>query len=331
MKQSIGTVMLALGFLSGCSDTAEDERSPRSMIAQVEPATGDNADAHNSFGFMEAMEPGFDLTGQRAQTARSAALRNAVDIADRENARPAEGAPAATNQIAYSYGFGFRIDGDKIAELQSAHVAQCEAIGPSCRVLRMSTASMDDWDGYGELKLQVAAELAAGFGDSITKPANDLGGELVSSVRDGEDLAEQIIDTEARLASRLVLRDKLTAILAGNRGSVDELVKAEKAVADVNEEIDATRTKLEQFRNRIRFSEVEIKYEPYFGQSQIGFGRPVVEALRSIGSTLGSATALLIYGLTALVPFVLFGLLLRWALHRSGLRIRFWKNRGGSA
>ncbi len=330
MPRKLVAISVAATALVSCSGQTAEE-TPQTMIAEVEPrGTGEGA-PQSSFGFMEAMEPGFDLTGQNAQAARSAALRQAVDMADRETARPAQGAPAATDQIAYTYGFGFRIDGDKIAKLQSAHVAQCEAIGSSCRVLRMSTASMDDWDGYGELKLQVAAELAAGFGDSITKPASDLGGELVSSVRDGEDLAEQIIDTEARLASRLVLRDKLTSILAGNRGSVDELVKAEKAVADVNQEIDATRTKLEQFRNRIRFSEVEIKYEPYFGQSQLGFGRPVVEALRSIGSTLGSATAVLIYGLTALVPFVLFGLLLRWALHRFGLRIRFWKNRGSSA
>jgi hypothetical protein len=330
MPRKLLAISIAATALASCSEQTTEE-TPQAMIAEVEPlGTGEGA-PQNSFGFMEAMEPGFDLTGQHAQAARRTALRNAVDIADRETARPAEAASAAGDQIAYSYGFGFQIDGDKISELQTAHVAQCEAMGSSCRVLRMSTASMDDWDGYGELKLQIAAELAASFGDSITKPANDLGGELVSSVRDGEDLAEQIIDTEARLASRLLLRDKLTAILAGNRGSVDELVKAEKAVADVNEEIDSTRTKLEKFRNGIRFSDVEIKYEPYFGQSQVGFGRPVVEALRSIGSTLGSATAILIYGLTALVPFVLFALLLRWVLRRFGLRIRFWKKRNITA
>lgn len=327
MKRWMGVAILALASTAGCSDTSEEEISPRSMIAQVEPTTRDEAASQDSFGFMEAMEPGFDLTGQGAQAARRTALRNTVDIADRQTARPAEAAPTATNQIAYSYGFGFRIAGDKIGELQSAHVAQCEAMGPSCRVLRMSTASMDGWDGYGELKLQISADQMGVFGDGIAKPAEDLGGELVSSVRDGEDLSELIIDVEARLASRLLLRDKLTAILSGNRGSVDELVKTEKAVAEVNEEIDATRTKLEKFHNRIRFSEVKIEYEPYFGQSQVGFGLPVMGALRSIGSTLGGATAALIYGLTALIPFILFALLLRWVLQRFGLRLRFWKKR----
>ena len=328
MKKPIGAALLILGLIPGCSDTTEDESSPRSMIAQVDPVEGNEAAPQNSFGFMEAMDQGgVDVSGNETQAIRKATLRNAVDIVEEDTPSRPDAEQTERGQIAYSYGFGFRIDGEKIAPLQAAHVAMCEAMGPNCRVLRMSAASMDSWDGYGELQLQIASDKVRAFGDGIASPAEELGGELVSSVRDGEDLSEQIIDSEERLASRLLLRDKLTAILAGNRGSVDELVKAEKAVAEVNEEIDATRTKLEKFRNRIRFSDVKIEYEPYFGQSQVGFGLPVMQALRSIGSTLGGATAALIYGLTALIPFVLFALLLRWVLHRFGMRLRFWKNR----
>lgn len=332
MKKSICVATLALALITGCNDTSEDEASPRAMIAQVDPDSGREGAPRNSFGFMEAMEQGgVDVTGRESQALRKATLRNAVDIIEEDTPTRPRAERAEKGQIAYSYGFGFRIDGDKIGRLQAAHVAMCEAMGPNCRVLRMSAASMDSWDGYGELQLQIASDKVRTFGDGIAEPAEDIGGELVSSVRDGEDLSEQIIDTEARLASRLLLRDKLTAILAGNRGSVDELVKAEKAVAEVNEEIDATRTKLEKFRNRIRFSDVKIEYEPYFGQSQVGFGMPVMQALRSIGSTLGGATAALIYALTALVPFILFVLLLRWVLHRFGMRLRFWKDRRNEA
>ena len=151
----------------------------------------------------------------------------------------------------------------------------------------ISKATADNWDGYGELELQIAAQDAAAFGGDIADSADQLGGELVSSVRDGEDLTEEIIDNEARLESRLVLREKLMGILGGNRGSVAELVSAEKAVADVNEEIDATRSKLQKLQNRIRYSAVRIEYEPYFGQTQLGFRRPIMTAARSIRTTLG--------------------------------------------
>lgn len=322
-------IPLALLALTGCSE-AEEANPAEAMIARIEPVEhNDDGVPVNSFGFHEAMQPGPDPFGADAAPARTlVADTSTINVEEaRPDGEPQLQPPAANQQIAYTYGYGFQIGSDEIAKLQQAHVALCEAMGDACRVLRMSQASADSYDGYGELRLQVASDRAATFGNGLAGPAEELGGEMVSSVRDGEDLSEQIIDTEAKLQSRLILRDKLTAILRGNRGSVDELVKAEKAVAEVNEEIDATRSKLEKFRNRIRYSAVTIEYEPYFGETQLGFSRPVMTAFRSIGTTLGMTVASLVYLLTAAVPIVLFILGLRWVLHHFGLRIRFWKGR----
>jgi hypothetical protein len=128
------------------------------------------------------------------------------------------------SEIAYSYGFGFRIGRDKIAGLQQAHSAICEAMGAQCRIVRVSQAT-SDWDGYGEIKLQVAAIAAGSLAKALREPAKKLGGAMVSSVRDGEDLSDSLIDTAGKLQSRLVLRDKLTDLLRKHRGSVDELIR----------------------------------------------------------------------------------------------------------
>lgn len=322
-------IALAALALTACSNT--DETNPaEAMVERVEPPRSDAAEApKNSFGFMEAMEQGPDPFGANTPLAQARVTNTTtIDVSEPENpAKPPMQPGTPAQQIAYSYGYGFQIESGKIAALQQAHVAMCEKLGPSCRVLRMSQASADSFDGYGELNLQVASDKATLFGTGLAAPAESLGGELVSAVRDGEDLSEQIIDSEARLQSRLILRDKLTRILRSNRGSVDELVKAETAVAEVNEEIDATRSKLEEFRNRIRYSSVNIEYEPYFGETQLGFSRPIITAFRSIGTTLGMTVAMLVYLLTAAVPVTLFVLALRWLLHRFGLRIRFWKRK----
>ena len=313
--------LLFLLPLASCGQQ-QTESTAKDLIMQVEPRIADAA-PQNKFGFMEAAEP--SLFGESVPRARMAQ----VSLPDSSLGSTDQGASAGSStesqQIAYSYGYGFQIDGDKIVELQSAHVTLCEARGTNCRILRTSQASSDGWDGYGELRLEVAATEAGDFGASLSKPAEELGGELVSSVRDGEDLSENIIDAEARLESRLILRQKLTEVLEGNRGGVAELIAAEKAVADVNEEIDSTRSKLAEYRSRIRYSDVRIEYEPYFGQSQLGFGRPVMTAVRSIGTTLGTSIAALIYLITALVPVILLILAIRWVLHRFGLRIRFWR------
>lgn len=322
-------IPVAMLALTACGEN-DDANPAEAMVERIEPVRQNEDGAPiNSFGFMEAMDHGPDPFGANAPQARHlVANTSTINV---EEARSEDTSPTPVSgteqQIAYTYGYGFQIGSDEIAQLQQAHVALCEKMGNGCRVLRMSQASADSYDGYGELNLQVASDRATAFGNGLAGPAEELGGELVSSVRDGEDLSEQIIDTEARLQSRLILRDKLTAILRGNRGSVDELVKAEKAVAEVNEEIDATRSKLEQFRNRIRFSAVNIEYEPYFGETQLGFGRPVMTAFKSIGTTLGMTVATLIYLLTATVPVMLFIAGLRWVLHRFGLRLRFWKKR----
>lgn len=295
----------------------------------------DGGGTESEFGFHEAsnsslynlVEAEADVMAAEAPTESVQSLSVEEPPADSASSVPLpNAAPAQANQIAYTYGYGFRIDADAIAKLQERHVALCEKMAPACRIIRTSQSRSDSWDGYGEVRMEVAADRAGKLGEALLAPAEELGGTLVSSVREGEDLGTQIIDTEARLKSRLLLRDKLTAILQNNRGSVDELVKAESEVAKVNEEIDAVRARLESFRGRIRYSDVKIQYEPAFGESQVGFVRPVATALRSVGSTLGVSIAAIVYAVTALLPLVLLIAALRWVLHRFGFRLRFWKN-----
>lgn len=324
------TFAILLLCVTGCSEKT-DPNPAQEMIAEIDPTLSDDSAYSapvNKFGFMEAMEQGPDPFGQSGPTGRDMILaaeqRSETATGVRE---PSAKLVAPKSMIAYAYAFGFAIDQENIPDLQQAHAAICEALGANCRILRMAQAGTDSYDGYGELELQVEASKARAFGNSLRKPAEDLGGVQVSFVVDGEDLSETIIDTEARLASRQVLRDKLTDILRSNRGSVDELVKAEKAVAEVNEEIDSTRSKLGKLRNRIDFSTISINYSPTYGETQIGFVRPIVTAFKSIGSTLGMTIGALVYLATVLVPIMLFLLALRWTLHRFGLRIRFWRKR----
>lgn len=335
MRKSLAAATMLAALLAGCSKPDNGSHAAEA----IERLGPEGASApETEFGFLQArqdsgifnmFEGDADMMSAKASTEVVQSLNLEEPAVDSDSGipvpLPTAAAPAAS-QIAYSYGYGFRIEADSIAKLQERHVAMCEKIAPACRIIRTSQARSDNWDAYGEVRMEVAAGRAEKLVAALVAPAEEMGGTLVSSVRDGEDLSEQIIDTEARLKSRLVLRDKLTAILRGNRGSVEELVKAEAEVAKVNEEIDAVRSRLESFRGRIRFSDVKIEYEPTFGESQVGFVRPVATALRSVGSTLGVSIAAIVYAVTALLPVVLLLLSLRWVLHRFGFRLRFWKN-----
>ena len=323
--------LMSAALIAGCSQS-ESETGGRAVIAKVAPIGTQDGAPEGEFGFAESLEQGPNLFGEQNASARLQALQVAPTTGVRQEEAGLGGQQSATaQQIAYSYGYGFQISSGKIPELQRAHTALCESMGPKCRVMRTSQANGDGFDGFGEINLQVAASEAGGIESKLSTPAEQLGGTLVSSVREGEDLSESIIDTEARLKSRLLLREKLTAILQGNRGSVGDLIEAEKAIADVNAEIDEARNKLANYRNRISYSNVRIQYEPYFGQGQLGFGRPIMTALRSVGTTLGMSIAALVYLIVALTPVIAFLLALRWVLHRFGLRIRFWRKRAGQS
>lgn len=326
-KVFLAATMIAV--LSGCSEMTPRNNSAE-IIADIEPARAGYSDAPvTEFGMLQAQESGPLNMFEMGSVER-------VAIADIEEPQANSGANSQANpqvtpeakgnaQIAYSYGYGFRIDSDEITQLQEAHVTLCDEMGEACRVIRSSQARSDSWDGYGELKLQVAADKANTLSEALTTLAEELGGTLISSVRNGEDLSEQIIDAEARIQSRVILREKLTQVLRTASGSVAELVQAEKALADVNEQLDGARQRLKAYRNRIQYSDVSIEYEPAFGETQVGFVRPVASAFRSIGSTLGMSVAAIIYGLTGFLPVALLILALRWVLHRIGMRLRFWK------
>jgi hypothetical protein len=225
---------------------------------------------------------------------------------------------SATPKIAYSYGFSFRLPSLNLKALQERHADLCEQMGPTqCRILSMEQSDSDQRIASGSLQLAVAAPRARSFGKQLASSAERADGELAGTSIDGEDLSKDIVDTEARLRARVVLRDRLMEVLATRRGSVKELVEAERGVAQVNEEIDQARSWLAEMRSRVEFSRVDIQYEA-IAATRSGFADPITQAWEETGPTFGSIIALLLRLVTVMVPLGLIG----WALFAA------WKRAG---
>ncbi|MEL6875194.1 MAG: DUF4349 domain-containing protein, partial [Pseudomonadota bacterium] len=91
---------------------------------------------------------------------------------------------------------------------------------------------------------------------------------------------------------------------ATRKGTVAELVEAERAVTQVNEEIDRARSWLAEMRGRVAFSKIEISYQSGAPGSG-GFSKPIREALGGIASALGNSVATLIKFIAFLLPWLL--------------------------
>ncbi|QVM82874.1 DUF4349 domain-containing protein [Novosphingobium decolorationis] len=202
--------------------------------------------------------------------------------------------PVSVPRIAYTYRYQYRLPAEHIAQVQARQASLCEKQGPQvCRVLSMQSDLGENDYASGSLTLAVAAPRARAFGQELAELVSGQGGDQIGSAIEGEDLSKQIVDTAARLKARRLLRDRLMEVLATRKGSVAELVEAERGVAKVNEEIDQAESWLAQMQGRVDFSEMNLSYAARTPSSG-GFLGPIREAVRNLDTILGTVIGALI-------------------------------------
>ena len=214
-------------------------------------------------------------------------------------------------QVAYTYAYGFRVAPNLIRPMQEKHADMCEAKGPQvCRIVSMNSGESQGDYAYGSLRIAIASGEARTFGKALTATSEGMNGELVSSSIQGEDLSKRIVDTEARLRARTVLRDRLMDVLRNRRGTVAELVEAERGVAQVNEEIDQARSWLNEMRGRVAYSTMTLEYEAGT-PSEGGFADPIRNAWGSLATIFGNLIAIfMVLGLVVLpIGLLVWGLI----------------------
>lgn len=203
--------------------------------------------------------------------------------------------PAAVPKLAYVYGLAFEMPGNDIGKLMRRHADLCEQQGPaSCRIVGMDlSGDAERDDASGKLQLAVAAPHARALAALLEKEAEGLGAEQTATTIGSEEVSKTLVDTEARIRAREDLRDRLTEVLRTRKGSVEELVEAERQVAAVNEEIDQAKSWLAETKGRVTFSRMDIEYST---EAAVGsaFLTPVAAAIGSLGSVLGFVIAALL-------------------------------------
>lgn len=202
--------------------------------------------------------------------------------------------PVNLPQLAYVYDFRWRMAADAIGGLQRRHATLCEQQGPGvCQILGMTKTGELEGEVAGQLEMAVATRQARAFGALLEDEALDAGAEQVAAEIASEELSKQLVDTEARLEARTELRDRLKEVLRTRKGSVEDLIEAERSVAAVNEEIDQARSWLKEMEGRVAYSRVTVHYETGTPVARDFLG-PVSGALGSLGTIFGWIVALLI-------------------------------------
>ncbi len=321
---ALGTVsLMALAFVSGLAPRAGQPATGRIVATHAV-----SVDApQTKFGIKEALLPdsappamAVDAAAAAASEAASAASEVSMDKPGKipSSRLPPTAIIPGMPKIAYTYDYGYQIGADGMSALQRRHADYCERQGPQvCRILSLAQSGERGEGASGTLELAVAAPRARAFGAELAKSVEAAGGKEIGSAISGEDLSKDIVDTEARLRARTVLRDRLMDVLATRRGTVAELIEAERGVADVNQEIDEARSWLNEMQGRVEFSRVSIHYQAG-APATSSFLDPVRQTVGSLGGVFGRMLALFIVLVAVFGPIGV----LAWGARKLWLRYR---------
>lgn len=248
-------------------------------------------------------------------------------------ATPPAGTPGikvSIPQIAYTYTYRFSLPLAEIARTQKAHIALCDRLGfGRCRVIAMDRNSGAGFSS-GTLKLELAAPLVRDFGLKLADKVRDAGGEEVGNAIVAEDLSKQLVDTQARLDAKILLAQRLTGLLRTRQGSVADLVAAESALADVQEQIDGARSWLAEARGRVAMSTVDVDYS-VSGPLSGGFFDPIRKTFATMSDGLGQSIANLIYAIVVTLPWLLALTMLIFTLRRLKILRNPFRRRAGKS
>ena len=144
-------------------------------------------------------------------------------------------------------------------------------------------------------------------------------GTLESQDESAEDVSEEFVDVQARVANSRRLEERLIALLANRTGKLSDVLAVERELARVREEIDRYEGRIRYLRSRTAVSTMTVTIHepaPVLG-SQPG-RNPIADAFRDAWRLFVGLIAFLISSLGVIIPLVVIAWLLwRFVLRRS--------------
>ena len=272
--------------LAACSQGGSGRMEAADSVAQEE---------------MAASSPSFSGEGAAAPVEASSA--------------PAPSPAAPGFYMAYVYGLGLELPGNRLASVMDAHAQACTAAGPAvCQLMNVSREGDPDVFISGSLTLRARADWLQTFIAQAEESADEAGGEVRSRTTSAEDVTRQMVDTEARLTALRTLRDRLQEILRSRPGRLSDLLEVERELARVQGELDATTSALAVLRQRVDMSELQIGYTMADRAVTPRTFEPISEAASGFLHTLSWGVAGIITFVAMILPWALFLGLVVWGL-----------------
>jgi hypothetical protein len=167
----------------------------------------------------------------------------------------------------------------------------------------------------------------AHFYDLFLSDANGLG-RVQHRNETTEDVTLQYYDLEGRLATKRELLKTFQAYL-GRANNIDEILKVEARISELQYDIDSTGKQLRSLANRVDYATIDLTLlgpVSSIPRKGLSLGERVKQLFNSFGGFLGTLVIIVIGIIIFGVPILLLLGLLFWLLFgRIGLIRRFWR------
>jgi hypothetical protein len=228
--------------------------------------------------------------------------------------------PTAAPGVAFNYSYAFRLEAERVAQVQEQHAALCEQLGTNrCRITGMLYRVRNENDIEARLSFKLDPSIARRFGREGVNLVTRAEGMLVESEITGTDVGTSIRQAGRSIAQMNEDLHRIEARLAG-RLSQDERENLEFQAQQLRDSIRAAQENRQDAQESLATTPMTFEYGS--GDLVPGFDtrRPIHDALDLAGNNFIDGVAMLFVVVVTLLPWVLLALLV-W------LAIRFVRRR----
>lgn len=212
----------------------------------------------------------------------------------------------AAQFIAYSYSLGLEFPQIAVEPTMQAHVAACEAAGPRvCIVTNSNVNNQSDDYTNAYLSLRAIPSWIEAFQGGLDEDVAAAKGEITQRNKQSVDLTRQILDTDARLSAKIILKGRLEDLLATRQGDLGELLQVERELARVTGEIESTTSNLKALRLRVSMSDMTINYSTKRSLVSGGRANPLASAFGDFFYNMSAALASVITFFAVGLPWMI--------------------------
>ncbi|HEV2817778.1 MAG TPA: DUF4349 domain-containing protein [Allosphingosinicella sp.] len=251
---------------------------------------------------------------------------NATDVAEPDaipaelpapRARPSREAgpgidPESAPGVAFDYRYSFRLEADRVAEMQQEHQRLCERYGSRCRITGMDYRAANEDDVEAMLSFLVDPRIAGQFGREGVRAVEAADGELADSQVSGTEIGTALKRDTGNLAELRAELDRVEARLAQANLRGRERARLEDERQSLRQQIAGLRETTAQQESALATTPILFRY----GSGNLAPGparAPTLgEAFESATDTFRGGVNMLLVMLVMLSPWVLAGLGIWW-------------------